>query len=243
MFFAERIKSINPTDRVLEVGPGATPHPRSDIFLELKYENEKERIAQSGNIGLLKTDKEVVYYDGGKFPFKDKEFDYIICSHVLEHVGDADEFLRELQRVGRKGYLEFPTVYYDYLYNFPEHQLFLFEKKGVIYWMTKEESGLQNYNTIQKFFNITCELKYYETINTFKDYFFQGFEWDEVIISKRVKNISEITYSEEQIKLKPYKFTEENARKIYPLISFKRFLKYKVDKEFKQIKRKLGKAE
>lgn len=237
MFFPDRIKSIRSSDRVLEVGPGATPHPRSDIFLELKYEHEKERIAQSGNIGILKTVKEIVYYDGGKFPFKDKEFDYVICSHVLEHVVDADEFLKELQRVGCKGYLEFPTVYYDYLYNFPEHQLFLFEKSGVIYWMTKEESGLQNYSSIQKFFNISCELKYHETIKTFKNYFFQGFEWEDVIISQKVKHINEITYSEEQIKLKPFEFGEESARKIYPLISFKKFFKYKIEKKIDQLKR------
>lgn len=239
MFFSDRIKSIKPTDRVLEIGPGATPHPRSDIFLELNYEDVNERIAQSGNIGLLRTDREVVYYDGGKFPFKDKEFDYVICSHVLEHVADADEFLKELQRVGCKGYLEFPTVYYDYLYNFPEHQLFLFEKNGVIYWMTKDESGLQNYKSIQKFFNISCELKYYNTINTFKNYFFQGFEWEGGIDSQRVNNINEITYTEEQVQLKPYEFTAEDARKIYPVISFKKFLNYKIEKKFKQVKRKL----
>ncbi len=238
MFFPDRIKSIKPSDRVLEVGPGATPHPRSDVFPELKYEDKKERIAQSGNIGILKTDKEIVYYDGGKFPFKNREFDYVICSHVLEHVVNADEFLKELQRVGCKGYLEFPTVYYDYLYNFPEHQLFLFEKNGIIYWMTKEESGLQNYKSIQKFFNISCELKYYETIKTFKNYFFQGFEWEGVINSQRVKYIDEITYSQEQIKLKPYEFTEAKAQDIYPLISFKKFLKYKIEKKINQFKRK-----
>ncbi|TDN89152.1 methyltransferase family protein [Salegentibacter sp. 24] len=242
MFFSDRIKSINPTDRVLEVGPGATPHPRSDIFLELNYEDERERIAQSGNVGLLNTNKEIVYYDGGKFPFEDKEFDYVICSHVLEHVPDADEFLKEVQRVGRKGYLEFPTVYYDYLYNFPEHQLFLFENMGVIYWMTKKESGLQDFNAIQKFFNISCELKYYETINNFKNYFFQGFEWEEVIISQKVNDLQKITYSEDQINLEPYCFSEERARKIYPLISFKSFLKFKIEKKIKQFKRKFKDA-
>jgi SAM-dependent methyltransferase len=132
MFFPDRIKSIKETDKVLEIGPGATPYFRSDVFLELQYDNDKERIAQSGHVGILETPKPIVYYDGGKFPFEDKEFDDVICSHVLEHVADADVFLREIQRVGKQGYLEFPTVYYDYIYNFPEHQLFLLQKEDVI---------------------------------------------------------------------------------------------------------------
>ncbi|MBL0358841.1 MAG: methyltransferase domain-containing protein [Chitinophagaceae bacterium] len=69
-------------------------------------------------MGLLKTDKPVVTYDSEVFPFADKEFDYVVCSHVLEHVDNVDQFLSEVQRVGKRGYLEFPTVYYDYLYNF-----------------------------------------------------------------------------------------------------------------------------
>ena len=133
MFFPDRIKSIEPKDKVLEIGPGATPHSRSDVFLELKYETKEERIAQSGHVGILETDKEVVFYEGGKFPFKDNAFDYVICSHVLEHVDDADTFLSEIQRVANKGYLEFPTIYYDYIYNFPEHNLFLLENDGDVF--------------------------------------------------------------------------------------------------------------
>lgn len=228
MFFPDRIKSIMSTDRVLEIGPGATPYFRSDVFLELHYETEQERIAQSGNIGILITEKQIIYYDGGKFPFKDKEFDYVICSHVLEHVSNADVFLKEVQRVGKKGYLEFPTIYYDYIYNFPEHQLFLFQKKGVINWMTKEESGLMNFASVQRFFYRTCELKYYETISNFKDYFFQGFEWFDSIESRQVSHIELLVYKDEDIKLKQYIFDDETAKKFYSKISFKKFLKYKL---------------
>lgn len=229
MFFADRIKSIKSTDKVLEIGPGATPHSRSDVFLELQYDNEQERVAQSGHIGILKTIKQIVYYDGGKFPFEDKEFDYVICSHVLEHVADADIFLNEIQRVGKKGYLEFPTIYYDYMYNFPEHQLFIFKKNGIINWMTKEESGLMNYEVIQRFFNKTCELRYYETIDNFKEYFFQGFEWFGTIESKRVNNLHLLTYQEEDVKLKKFAFDRERVEKMYLMISLKSFIRFKIN--------------
>lgn len=232
MFFPDRIKSITPNDKVLEIGPGATPYERSDVFLELNYDSEKERIAQSGNVGILDTDKTIVYYNGGKFPFKDNEFDYIICSHVLEHVDNADSFLSEIQRVGKKGYLEFPTIYYDFLYNFPEHQLFLLESEGVINWMTKEESGLNKFSAIQQFFYKTCTLKYYDAIEDFKDYFFQGFEWFDEIKSKHVNKIELLTYPMDKIKLQKKETKSISPQSMYPYISFKDFLKYKFKKKF-----------
>ncbi len=234
MFFPERIKSIKSTDKVLEIGPGATPYFRSDVFLELNYATDQERIAQSGRVGILNTEKPVFYYDGDEFPFKDKEFDYVVCSHVLEHVSNADDFLKEVQRVGSMGYLEFPTVYYDYIYNFPEHQLFLLENNGVINWMTKEESGLGHFAKIQEFFFKSCQLKYYDTIHNFKDYFFQGFEWHASIKSQRVYSLDTVTFSPEKITLKPNEFDDEEAKKMYPKISLKKFLKYRINKRFKK---------
>jgi len=236
MFFPNRIKSIKPTDKVLEIGPGATPYFRSDVFLELQYVTDQERIAQSGYVGILETEKTVIYYDGGKFPFDDKEFDYIVCSHVLEHVLDADFFLQEIQRVGKMGYLEFPTVYYDYIYNFPEHTLFLLEKDGIINWMTKEESGLMKFAPIQSFFYKTCQLGYYESINSFREYFFQGFEWFDTISSQRVNDLKMVVYAESAITLKSKEENFKDETEIFSTISFKKFLKYKLKKFLKKFK-------
>lgn len=45
--------------------------------------------------------------------FKDKEFDFVIASHILEHVNDPFEFCKELTRITNKGYIEVPTPLYD----------------------------------------------------------------------------------------------------------------------------------
>lgn len=236
MFFPDRILSIKPTDKVLEVGPGATPYFRSDVFLELEYEKKSERIAQSGHVGILETDKPVVYYNGGKFPFSDSEFDYIICSHVLEHVADVEFFLGEVQRVSKKGYLEFPTIYYDYVYNFPEHLNFLLYRNGVINWMKKDQSGLDKYSSIQKFFYRTCELGYQSPIFNFKNYYFQGFEWSDEIKFRSVSDIESLTFRTEEIKLSSVVEQSEknNTEKvvIYESVSLKGHLKYKIKKLF-----------
>ena len=166
MFFQNRIVSILPTDNVLEIGPGATPYDRSDVFLEKKFASENDLIAQSGLVGLLKTDKPVYIYDGDVFPFKDKEFDYVVCSHVLEHVDDVDKFLSEVQRVGKKGYLEFPTIYYDYLYNFSVHTQFLLYSDNVIHWMPKAESNLAAFLPVQQFFYKSASANYHKMVHT-----------------------------------------------------------------------------
>ena len=59
-------------------------------------------------------DKKFVQLKEKKLPFMDNEFDFIITSHVLEHVEDPIFFLNEIQRVSSKGgYIEVPTKLED----------------------------------------------------------------------------------------------------------------------------------
>ena len=44
MFFPDKIKRIRKTDRVLEIGPGGSPHPRADVLLELRFDDPREAL-------------------------------------------------------------------------------------------------------------------------------------------------------------------------------------------------------
>jgi SAM-dependent methyltransferase len=50
---------------------------------------------------------------GEKLPFNNKEFDYVILSHVLEHVPNLLDFKNEVIRIGKAGYIELPTKLND----------------------------------------------------------------------------------------------------------------------------------
>ena len=50
-----------------------------------------------------------------KLPFKDNEFDFVVASHVMEHVDDVEFFIGELERVSKQGYIELPTMLEDNL--------------------------------------------------------------------------------------------------------------------------------
>jgi SAM-dependent methyltransferase len=222
MFFPERIRNIGPTDKVLEIGPGGTPYPRSDVLLEKKFINLNEAEGQRDAPPLNDTSK-VVYYEGGAFPFQDKQFDYVICSHVLEHVEDVDYFLSEITRVGSKGYLEFPTIYYDYLYNFPEHTTFVFHKNDIIYWMPKSESGLEKFVNVQKLFYESLKSGHIGLVESLKCTMFQGFEWFENIKTEKANFINDLAFDVSDIVIKP----KNNKEKIIDIISILKSIFYR----------------
>ncbi|MFO0323137.1 MAG: class I SAM-dependent methyltransferase [Bacteroidota bacterium] len=192
MFFADRITKIKSDYKVLEIGPGSHPHHRSDVFLELNYNSEEDKIAQFGHSEELVTNKKIIFYDGTKFPISDNEFDYVICSHVLEHVPDVNLFLSEIFRVSKYGgYFEYPLITYDYLYNFNVHLNFLkFDGKS-LFVMKKTATPLDFFKPIHTFFNHTLNNGYSDILTKLPDNFFQGFEWEEpfkVIESNDIKD-------------------------------------------------------
>lgn len=177
MFYPDKIKSIRVSDRVLEIGPGDSPYHRSDVLLELSYENDEDRIKQFGHINPLVSDKQVVFYDGHKFPFEDNSFDYVICSHVLEHIPNVDFFLSEIYRVAKRGYFEYPLITYDYLYNFDVHLNFLKFNHNVMYLMKKNTTSLNEFKPLQEFFLKTLNNNYGDFLGKIPHCFFEGFEW------------------------------------------------------------------
>ena len=233
MFVKIQLKLIKSFDKVLEVGPGGTPHIRSDVFLELKYDSDEEAAAQRAFQPALETTKPIHYYDGNKFPFKDKEFDYVICSHVLEHVENVEFFLSEVFRVAKKGYFEFPTIYYDYVFNIPNHLNFLIFRNNNLYFIKKNNSGIDKFKYIQNAFYFSLDKNYF--FDDFNELFFQGFEWKTEFNVIKTDDFNDVVFTklelEQNLKYKTkfvkplfearYKKESKGLRKILRKIHYK----------------------
>lgn len=139
MFFPEKIK-ITKSDYVLEIWPGWSPYYRSNILLDRFYDDE-EAMRQSWGTWIIKGNKPLIVSKSNRFPFKDKSIDYLICSHVLEHVptNEIEGFIAEMLRISSRGYIEFPSIYYESFFDIPEHQNILFFKDNVLYVMGKDQ--------------------------------------------------------------------------------------------------------
>lgn len=122
---------IKRRDRVLEIGSGHNPSYRSNVIVEKFVESNYHR---SGNVKLY-PHQTFVNADGEDLPFKDKEFDYVICNQVLEHVNDPVKFINEQCRVAKRGYMETPSLIGELLFPKASHKWVVLEidEKLVLY--------------------------------------------------------------------------------------------------------------
>lgn len=117
-FASRKLRLSVPRDAlVLEVGSGDSPYPRSDVLLDLTLSNH-ERVG-----GRTVADRPLVLGLIERLPFRDKAFDFVIASHVLEHSADPRGFLGELQRVASAGYIETPSFWAERVQPMHMHRL------------------------------------------------------------------------------------------------------------------------
>jgi SAM-dependent methyltransferase len=109
---------------VLEIGAGGNPYFRSNVLVDA-YESTGER-----HWVPLTRDRPTVLAFAESLPFKDKEFDFVIASHVFEHSLDPIRFLEEMQRVSKAGYIEVPDAFMERINPYPDHRLEITVRNG-----------------------------------------------------------------------------------------------------------------
>jgi len=103
--------NLDSKDKVVDIGSGAYPFPYATVLVDLFPAQTRHRYEQ-----LCTGNKAFVEADIMRLPFSDKYFDYVYCSHVLEHVDDPIKACKEIVRIGKGGYIETPTFGKDTLF-------------------------------------------------------------------------------------------------------------------------------
>ena len=81
---------------VIDVGAGESPWR---FLLNSKCDYVGLDIANSDDFKMQSSREDITYYEGGDFPFLDKEFSAAICIETLEHVFEPKQMLAEIFRV------------------------------------------------------------------------------------------------------------------------------------------------
>ena len=87
----------NPSWNILDIGCGYTAN---------KYATT---VADVQDLSNFYKEKKFIRITDKKLPFRDDEFDFVVTSHVIEHVEDFQFFISEIERITKQGYIELPT--------------------------------------------------------------------------------------------------------------------------------------
>ena len=180
--FVDNILKKNSDWTSLDIGCGFSAHKNASVICDVQ------------DLTNFYKGKKFIRLNEKTLPFKDKEFDFVIASHVLEHVEDVDFFITELERVSTKGYIELPTILEDNL---------VFENK-------KDHLWHMEFNDDENKLQISKKIQYLEPVITvssikkFSKYFRQSLVlelyWEDSIefqiIEKNNENYEKITRTE-----------------------------------------------
>ena len=186
--YIDNLLNQNPEWKVLDVGCGYTAHKNATVICDIQ------------DLSNFYNDKNFVKLDENILPFKDNEFDFVIASHVIEHVKDVNTFIKELSRVSSKGYIELPTILEDNL---------VFENK-------KDHIWHMEFDDIENKLNISEKIQYLEPVIT-------------VSTSKKFSKIFRQSlvlelYWEENIEFNLIQKKKSDFQKISRLTLFRKFL-------------------
>ena len=101
--FVNKTLKENTNWKVVDIGCGYSANKNASVIADIQ------------DLSNFYKGKNFIKISEKKLPFKDKEFDFVIASHVIEHVEDFEFFVKELERISTKGYIELPTRLADNL--------------------------------------------------------------------------------------------------------------------------------
>jgi len=166
--------SIKEGELVLDAGGGHAPFRRADVIVEIDVSEGRQR---DGKRIACEKGSKFMAADIAGLPFKEKSFDFVFCSHVLEHVKDPALACRELIRVAKRGYIETPRKWTEFYAGHPSHRWLVdivdgklcFEKRRFINspfmnFMLPQvwKSPIIHERALATFRNITCVQLYWE---------------------------------------------------------------------------------
>lgn len=180
-FFERKVfvKNIKRDDLVLDVGSGDKPFWRADVIADKYLEDDQQR-----HSGTMVYDKRKLFVnaDVENLPFKNKVFDFVFCSHLLEHVENPDRAIKELTRVAKRGYIEVPNGIVDLFKPFPPHLWFCDYKDGVLTFMQKENKKNFFIENTEKFGKFIFENPLFQYLVTkYQDEIFIRLYWKDAI--------------------------------------------------------------
>ncbi|TAN38947.1 MAG: class I SAM-dependent methyltransferase [Verrucomicrobia bacterium] len=126
---------IKETDLVIDLGGGGNPLQRANVVVDLFPQEGEHR-----HVPLQLGPKQKFVQaniENMRGVFSDKQFDFVFTQQTLEHVDDPAAALREIMRIGKRGFIDVPRALYDIHIGHPHHKWLIDEVGGKLVFKKK----------------------------------------------------------------------------------------------------------
>ena len=117
--FPDLERIIEPGWKVADYGGGTNPSPFASVVVDIDVSSERWEGVNAREKGLEVREGDCTDL---RSVVRDKEFDFVVASHVAEHVDNPIAFCQEMMRTSRAGYIETPSPLYEVLFAWDEHK-------------------------------------------------------------------------------------------------------------------------
>lgn len=143
---------LKPSDRILDIGGGSKQHDQINIHTLVDIlPPEKAPYTYASKLKARHFVQLNIETD--PLPFSDNHFDFVLCTHTLEDLHSPLHIIKEMSRVGKKGYIATPSRGIDMVFTdfditnwltgarrvpgLAHHKWFFENKKGVLHLTPK----------------------------------------------------------------------------------------------------------
>jgi hypothetical protein len=132
---------LDASTRVLDLGSGPNPVRKATAAVDLLIEPGQRDHGRGARIDADALQARGVAFHNQsidrRLPFADGEFDFVHCSHVIEHVENPGTACDEMTRVGTAGLLRCPSAMAEYLLGREYHRWIVLQRSGTLVFVEK----------------------------------------------------------------------------------------------------------
>jgi hypothetical protein len=181
---------LRPSDVVLDIGGWAHPFNRANYVMDKEaYETRgyyNRTFAKNnpfppigGTVEYFTPstwiERDICSHE--PYPFRDKELDYVICSHTLEDIRDPLWVCSEMIRIAKRGYIEIPSRIWETCRGFEPGIVGLSHHRWLIDIRGNEISFTMKFHSIHSHWRLSLPHKFAQSLAEEKA--FQWLFWDD----------------------------------------------------------------